>query len=1155
MFGSRSYTLVLGVCLALFAATAVGTQTIISGKFVERKPEWSFGFLKGKFYYLYDSENNVNSRLVFDYDLQYQGKKVTNLFHYEDKARYSQDSENCTGLVINEVADPWWLGSDLFIKTGEKEDGYFWYERNTSLVSTSTQVMRILMKEGVTAPSAGYLKRIEFYDERIISFSDVVVDTTHPASDPIFAPISACPRPTCPIYADIVFVLDSSGSVNHTEWAETVNFVNAVMNSFTFGPNAVEAAIVQFNGQDDGRGAARKKIYDPDCYDVNRYKQDCVWPKKNYDADLMASVKASADYGEGETVSPNRDELMRQLNATVVSECVYTCGNQCQAFKNCRGTNQALGLNLAMKVLSRSPRRNLIRKPANIIIAVTDGEDTFPNMTARNASLVKKEPYNALLIEVGVGLQCDYDRRYLMSIASRLGSDSDTAYYDAKDYGAIKKIAEELFRPLCEANFSSECGADCKGFCGAGQCLCPDCDESADICHMIKCNVSGSFSNGCVVYDTKYKDPNDFCNTWYCDPEKETGNAKKGEWIDNLTDCGDHPGLCRNVFCDAERGECRYEYNEYCNQFNTPCEQWECTPFGETPVDTVTGCRVKENYTQQCVDQLGAKSGCFEVVCDGSSTECDRMLVDTCTSMNTACMTWACTENATTGEYQCVGTETPHPADTNCTEWVCIESGENAGWRAKVDRTEQYCKELFNQTMDITCKNFYCNPDKDHGDGYFGCYYENRTGCDYQCTAAMESDCFKNGTTTDATNCVFDYCYVYRHDEENYTIGCATQNENLTLGVNCLAPDSASAKRAQELNAANRKQCWTPFCDYGKCSVEQVRLPDGFIETKCMEPLCVQGDDYTWHWEMFETTLKQTCLSDACFSRECNATEGCISTDICTVNSNECDRYSCEKEDGEFVCKRTDLTVNFTHLECLEEICDRKNGKRVTVYHNCTTEDLCMKASCVNGYCVYTPTSPVPEGEELDICVTYSCDNTTGEWTWTPNCDDGLACTMDECWNYGSFYECHHDNVDCSLSLSMEGYDCFRPFCKENLTAGNYKCIRKLLKDAFIDICGQCIRDNPYEEDSNTTSSSQAGALVACTDAPAKPMMIETLAAATIGFIIIAAVIVGAAITTSSIIGTRTLIKRARASKNLAAQSNPLFEGAETELTNPTYAH
>jgi len=214
-----------------------------------------------------------------------------------------------------------------------------------------------------------------------------------------------------------------------------------------------------------------------------------------------------------------------------------------------------------------------------------------------------------------------------------------------------------------------------------------------------------------------------------------------------------------------------------------------------------------------------------------------------------------------------------------------------------------------------------------------------------------------------------------------------------------------------------------------------------------------------------------------------------------------------------------------------------------------------MKASCVNGYCVYTPTSPVPEGEELDICVTYSCDNTTGEWTWTPNCDDGLACTMDECWNYGSFYECHHDNVDCSLSLSMEGYDCFRPFCKENLTAGNYKCIRKLLKDAFIDICGQCIRDNPYEEDSNTTSSSQAGALVACTDAPAKPMMIETLAAATIGFIIIAAVIVGAAITTSSIIGTRTLIKRARASKNLAAQSNPLFEGAETELTNPTYAH
>jgi len=67
--------------------------------------------------------------------------------------------------------------------------------------------------------------------------------------------------------------------------------------------------------------------------------------------------------------------------------------------------------------------------------------------------------------------------------------------------------------------------------------------------------------------------------------------------------------------------------------------------------------------------------------------------------------------------------------------------------------------------------------------------------------------------------------------------------------------------------------------------------------------------------------------------------------------------------------------------------------------------------------------------------------------------------------------------------------------------------------------------------------------------------MVETLAAATIALIIIAAVVAGAAVTTSGVIGTKTLIAHARAAHNQSAQTNPLYEGADSEMMNPTYGN
>jgi len=208
-----------------------------------------------------------------------------------------------------------------------------------------------------------------------------------------------------------------------------------------------------------------------------------------------------------------------------------------------------------------------------------------------------------------------------------------------------------------------------------------------------------------------------------------------------------------------------------------------------------------------------------------------------------------------------------------------------------------------------------------------------------------------------------------------------------------------------------------------------------------------------------------------------------------------------------------------------------------------------MKGSCVKGYCKFDPI-PAPGN---DLCMIYSCNSSDGEWSAVPRCNDGLYCTEDECWNYGSFYECHFNPIDCGDTLEMEGYDCFRPVCKEQAVNETYRCVRKLLPHAYIDICGNCIKDNPNAADSEESEGS-TNVLLTCTGAPPKPLMVEALAAGTIGLIIIAAVVVGAALTTSSIMATKSLINRVKEASNQSASNNPLFEGIDTELQNPTYA-
>jgi len=376
---------------------------------------------------------------------------------------------SCTAETIVAEPDRWWYnpsgwGSrDSVYTKGSAEGDYNWFTHKSS--TSVTQVSRILMNS--KKPKEGLqIKTIEFTDGRIVQVEGSI--SVNPSSVPEdsakFSQSSSCPPPTCSMFADIVFVLDSSGSVSPDEWDETTDFVVGVMNSFTFGDDAAAAACVQFNAPDCG--TRPKAVYPAGCprdnwhveSDWDYEQQACLNVPAERKATVLAGEDVTVGYSTEKTVSINRDDLIN-----IISQRRTPNGGTCQAF----------GLELAMKVFDRSPRMGeaYTVKPHRVVIAMTDGVDYCPNRTLTAANKLREE-YGALFVSVAVGLDCAQDRDFIKSLASDM--DDDKIYFEVNGYSQITTLIDKVFSPLCE-QYHSECGPECHGFCGCGDCFCPKC--------------------------------------------------------------------------------------------------------------------------------------------------------------------------------------------------------------------------------------------------------------------------------------------------------------------------------------------------------------------------------------------------------------------------------------------------------------------------------------------------------------------------------------------------------------------------------------------------------------------------------------------------------------------------------------------------------
>jgi len=1143
MFGTHSRFLSVCVAVLLLAATAFSAQYIIQADFEETRASKPGTLTHGTLRYLYDSSTKKNSRLSFTYNLP-KNHVVNNLYHYTDAAMYSIcGTSACTGIKTSESPDPWYFVSSVYKQVSSYGGGMYTYTNKTE----TTQVKRIVMTPDTTPNANTYkVQEVEFWDGRVIKLSNFkYAPSGVSASSSFFKTISKCPQATCPIYADIVFVLDYSGSVSSSEWSQLSQFVIGVVNSFTFGDDGAAAACLVFTGN-----GANSCTYGSISGCGSRYKKDCKWSTTSLPSTKTARLLAPDPSTASDQIPTVTTDKQNIIN--IMSQTRYPSGQTCQGF----------GLELARKVLDKDPRRKLANKPHTIIIAVTDGVDFCPNKTLDEANKLRNN-YDALVIEVGVGLSScgnNYDKNLLKSWASSLGG--QPAYFDVANYAAIKSYVEKLFKPVCE-EYGSDCPS-CDGFCGCGSCFCAECVQPGNTCKQMSCTERDGTSTGCQVADkpcdaTLY--PTNVCQWPKCDGTKPASERCTLEKKDCSSLKKQNPGTCREVSCDPSRGGCVVYLNHtYCQkQFgNDACRKYECTPSGSTPDDATSGCRKVYDYVKDLEAQLksSGESACIAAKCSGGKAVRD----DLCPSRNQypKCYTSACEKVGSV--YQCKNHDYMNPT-TQCKTYEC-SSDKSLGWVLKSQKIDEDCRIPLQDAGRLGgCDAPKCDDTE-------GCIPVKIPGCNDKCNISFTEGCIREGRAkSDVRICYNRVCNIVNDQQLGKRPEC---QDNKTSDdreyVNCYEETAL----IEQLRALNNKpdrdptKCFSISCanDGGEsfCAIDKYYEPrpnDQLEDTRCMAYKCVESaQPGEWHWEYVATEENRKCVDNACGLQACDPVQGCIVTkDICVANSTDCIEYTCDTDanTGELVCLSKSLLIT---TNCTEEVCE--NGKKIVKdisKTKCELPDLCHYATC--NYSDETKTSfceihnSTPPGS--DKCLIYTCDPANGIWKITEKCDDGLFCTNDRCSVYG---ECRNNPVRCSEELNMTGYPCFEARCKE--AEEKYKCVRKLIPGAYIDICGNCIKkdvNTVAESDSSSVSisSESVDELISCTGAPPRPILTEGLAAAAIALIIIAAVVGGAGITASGVITTKQLIARAKGASNQSAHSNPLFEDNEAEMTNPAF--
>jgi len=437
------------------------------------------------------------------------------------------------------------------------------------------------------------------------------------------------------------------------------------------------------------------------------------------------------------------------------------------------------------------------------------------------------------------------------------------------------------------------------------------------------------------------------------------------------------------------------------------------------------------------------------------------------------------------------------------------------------------------------------------------CESEASSVCNYyECLDVdIANGCQEFNVTCSSTDaeCFVPYCD--KEETENPEAKCKTET------VDCA---EVLAERGRPL-----KQCEYTICSHG-CSEEYIYKDNEFCKELVAGDLCkiakcdpenspddsgcvilnVSCEDSPLH----EGCNVVQCVDGTCTGFDCEPENPCIVDDVLKCPPEECVIVTCDPnayddEGKKGRCIRENITCESKN-KCRESVCRDNACVEFPIDGGCsslTKEGGCRSYRCdasakaedgTDGACVATLLT-----HDANSCVDYSCGD-DDMWIATPRCTSEKACKISRCdSSLPAGENCIEVDVDCYAEITIPS-KCFEAACREP-----DGCYKKQYRDAYFDVCGNCVGSN--EADSAASFSSET--LIECTMGSEEELETEGLAAAAIALIVLGAIIIGAAIAISSVVGTKALIDRARNASDQAVVSNPLFEDSQTEMSNPAF--
>jgi hypothetical protein len=581
---------------------------------------------------------------------------------------------------------------------------------------------------------------------------------------------------------------------------------------------------------------------------------------------------------------------------------------------------------------------------------------------------------------------------------------------------------------------------------GAGGCdeQPTECAPSDDPCATAVCDPT---SGECTLSPIECEDDGDPCSTESCAPES-------GECTSTPVVCAPDDELCTTESCDPASGEC-VSVPVLCGDDGDPCTVEACDPTGGTCTTTPVACED---------DGLA----CTTEGCSPTTGDCHSLPI-LCLDDGDPCTDEACQE--ATG--LCAAPPAVCPEDDDvCTTATC-DSDSGCGFMPLE------CPDDGN-----ACTIEHCVPDNDMGcsaliavcnddgdpctleacDEALGCIAPEKDcddqdpctvdSCDDGLCGVAEKDCDdQNPCTTDSCDetsgeCVHAPISCTDEDDDACTVEscdvatgeCASEPINCDTGDACEAstcePETGDCSTPAAVVCDDQNPCTTDGCDSEVgCTTTNVDTPcnDGFVCT--VSDLCTDGacvgtpvacDD------------DNPCTSDTCDE----AIDGCVFSDVDCSDDNLCTADVCDSETG--VCSNpTDWGDLCVEGPCLEVSCAPATGCHFDD-KACDDGDVCTTDACdpIEG-CVTAPF--LVEGCEDHACWLAGCavndeDLPSCQYEVSAACDDGQACTRDEC------AELAPDEFGClSTALSPEEYcpaglpACTYTTCVEN--AGLPQCV------------------------------------------------------------------------------------------------------------------